>query len=161
MLFAMELHVPMSSSDSVEDTPISEFKMPSTTFVELTPLSYFPGAMIERFLGHISMHLIKERSLAIINKKDNFIDNGLGLFTHELITEATAVMRSHIAALGGNAMVGYRIDEIRLNENTESAKSGYCLLSISGDALYVRSSIPNLGFRKVTKLSSTITPKKK
>jgi len=62
----------------------------------------------------------------------------LGLFTHELITEAQAILRAHVAAHVGNALIGYHIDELRINENTESNNRGYCLISISGDALLVR-----------------------
>ncbi len=87
--------------------------------IELTPSSYIPGARLQRYMGRISLHLIKER-MNFKDKEAEYSEGGLGLFTHELITEAQSILRAHVSALGGNALIGYKIDELRVNENTDS-----------------------------------------
>jgi len=98
--------------------------------VELTPLSFLPGMHMERYFGHVHIHFIKE-SFEVRE------DGGLGSFTHVFLTEANAIARSHVAALGGNALVGYRIETFIIVE--DSAKDqAYSLISISGDAYRVK-----------------------
>jgi hypothetical protein len=103
----------------------------------MTPSSYIPGARVHRYIGRISLHLIKER-MTFKDKEAEYAEGGLGLFTHELIIEAQSILRAHVSALGGNALLGYKIDELRVNENTDSNNRGYCLISISGDVAAVK-----------------------
>jgi len=117
----------------IEDVAAERFRAP----VELTPASTVPGARITRQLGRVCLPLVRER-VAFKDKESEHAEDGLGLFTHELITEAQALLRAHVAALGGNALVGYRIDEFRVNERTDSNDRGYCLISISGDAIVLK-----------------------
>lgn len=94
------------------------------TLVELTPMSFIPGATITKFLGRIQQHFIKE-SFTVRYLSDFFSDlttpirekGGLSGFTHVLLTEVNAVLRSHVASLGGNALICFRIDECNIVEN--------------------------------------------
>lgn len=106
--------------------------------VELTPLSFLPGVRMDRYVGHIHIHFIKE-SFAVRE------DGGLGSFTHVFLTEANALARSHVAALGGNALVGFKIETFIIVENSAKDQA-YTLISLSGDAYHVKSQPPQ--FRK-------------
>ncbi|EFA77124.1 C2 calcium-dependent membrane targeting domain-containing protein [Heterostelium album PN500] len=95
--------------------------------VELTPLSYLPKCKMERYLGRVNIHLIKES----FSVRDN---GGLGVFSHVFLTEANAILRAHVLSLGGNALVGYHIDEFNLILDSGPKGQAYSLISISGDA---------------------------
>eukprot|EP01117_Protostelium_nocturnum_P002984 TRINITY_DN13914_c0_g1_i1.p1 TRINITY_DN13914_c0_g1~~TRINITY_DN13914_c0_g1_i1.p1 ORF type:complete len:944 (-),score=372.42 TRINITY_DN13914_c0_g1_i1:155-2986(-) len=106
---------------------------PSAKSVELTPMNFIPGAHIVKYFGRIHLHLIKE-SFTVKEQ------GGLGAFTHIFVNELHALARSHVAALGGNALLSFRIDECTIMENASKNQS-YCLLSISGDAALVLTSV--------------------
>jgi hypothetical protein len=53
-------------------------------------------------LGHINMHFIKE-SWAVRE------GGGLGSFFHCFFQEAQLITRAHVAAMGGNALLGFRL----------------------------------------------------
>lgn len=48
-----------------------------------------------------------------------------------------AVVRAHVVALGGNALLGFRMDELVIEENAQKNQC-YSLVSVSGDAFLVR-----------------------
>jgi len=62
---------------------------------------------------------------------------GLGSFTHGFLTEVNAIIRAHVAAIGGNALIGYRIESLMIVEDNSKDK-GYSLVSVSGDAFVAR-----------------------
>ncbi|XP_017142130.1 C2 domain-containing protein 5 isoform X1 [Drosophila miranda] len=97
--------------------------------VDLTPLSFIPGGRIEKYLGNLNFFFIREStSIREIG--------GISGFVHGFITELLAVVRAHIASLGGNAMVSFYITELILFDN-QHKNQGQCLISIGGDAVYV------------------------
>eukprot|EP01094_Clydonella_sp_ATCC50884_P010663 TRINITY_DN2046_c0_g1_i2.p1 TRINITY_DN2046_c0_g1~~TRINITY_DN2046_c0_g1_i2.p1 ORF type:complete len:964 (+),score=215.00 TRINITY_DN2046_c0_g1_i2:36-2927(+) len=102
-----------------------------THSVMVTSLSYVPHAKIKRYLGHICMHMIKER-LDRRGETDQV--------AYSFIHEALAAARSHVVAIGGNALVCFSIETLAINDSTN-----YCLLIISGDAVVVqqRSAAPS------------------
>ncbi|KQS52363.1 C2 domain-containing protein 5 isoform X2 [Drosophila erecta] len=97
--------------------------------VDVTPLSFIPGGRIDKYLGNLNFFFIREStSIREIG--------GISGFVHGFITELLAVVRAHIASLGGNAMVSFYITELMLFDN-QHKNQGQCLISIGGDAVYV------------------------
>ncbi|EDO47590.1 predicted protein [Nematostella vectensis] len=97
--------------------------------VEVTPMSYLPNAQIERYLGNVNLFFIRE-SLSIRE------DGGLNVFMQVFLAEAQAILRAHVKALGGNALVSYQLNEIVLLDNPHKHQ-GQCLLNVCGDAVEV------------------------
>ncbi|XP_052834703.1 C2 domain-containing protein 5 isoform X2 [Drosophila gunungcola] len=97
--------------------------------VDLTPLSFIPGGRIDKYLGNLNFFFIREST----SIREN---GGISGFVHGFITELLAVVRAHIASLGGNAMVSFYITELMLFDN-QHKNQGQCLISIGGDAVYV------------------------
>ncbi|XP_023035590.1 C2 domain-containing protein 5 isoform X2 [Drosophila willistoni] len=97
--------------------------------VDLTPLSFIPGGRIEKYLGNLNFFFIREST----SIREN---GGISGFVHGFITELLAVVRAHIASVGGNAMVSFYITELILFDN-QHKNQGQCLISIGGDAVYV------------------------
>ncbi|KAF9925777.1 hypothetical protein FBU30_004483 [Linnemannia zychae] len=98
-------------------------------FIEMTPLSFIPGRTPTRYLGKLSLHFVKETHIL----HDTTVSSGMGGFVHVFLMEIQAVARSHVAALGGDAIVGLRVDESFFQESVKN--QGYALLSISGDVV--------------------------
>lgn len=72
--------------------------------INLTPLSYVPGAQIEKYLGNLNFFLIRETSsLREVG--------GISSFVQGFICEIYSIVRSHVNALGGNAVVSYFMTE--------------------------------------------------
>lgn len=106
--------------------------------VDITPLTYVPGGRIERYLGNLNFFFIRE-STSIREH------GGISGFVHSFITEVShenptimnenknfnismfhpktqnlqflAVVRAHITALGGNAMVSFYMSELILGDH--------------------------------------------
>jgi uncharacterized protein YbjQ (UPF0145 family) len=97
--------------------------------IELTPLSTIPNATSLRFLGRISLHFIKESSLVY----DSVGSCGLGGFCHVFLMELLAIVKAHVLCLGGNAVVGFELDQIHLDEAIKT--QGYAMVSVSGDVV--------------------------
>lgn len=61
-------------------------------------------------------------------------------FLHMFIAEVFAMVRAHVAALGGNAVVSYTMKECVFMENPNKNQA-QCLINVSGDAvIFVRES---------------------
>uniref|UniRef100_A0A673BWT0 C2 domain-containing protein 5 n=1 Tax=Sphaeramia orbicularis TaxID=375764 RepID=A0A673BWT0_9TELE len=84
--------------------------MPSVTVVKMTPLSFLPGTRIIKYLGIINMFFIRETT----SLRE---EGGVSGFLHSFIAEVFAMVRAHVAALGGNAVVSYSMKECVLMEN--------------------------------------------
>ncbi|RHZ17571.1 hypothetical protein DYB37_003857 [Aphanomyces astaci] len=92
-------------------------------WIELTPLSYVPGAKILRYLGRITLHFIKE-SWTVREC------GGLGAFFHLFLSEAISVVRAHVRALGGNAMLSFRLVPIESSQLYRNQV--YNMISVTG-----------------------------
>jgi hypothetical protein len=57
-------------------------------------------------------------------------------FIHSFVTEVLAIVRAHVTALGGNAMVAYFMTECVLNHNLHK-NQGQCLINVGGDVVFV------------------------
>ncbi|KAJ3220092.1 hypothetical protein HDU67_006848 [Dinochytrium kinnereticum] len=104
--------------------------------IEITPLSFIPHSRIDKFLGRLSLHFVKEASVVF---EPGSPSGGMGGFSHVFLCELHALVRSHTAALGGNALLAFSVDQ---NVFSESIKNqGYSLLSVSGDVVEVTYSV--------------------
>ncbi|XP_014215544.1 uncharacterized protein LOC106644517 [Copidosoma floridanum] len=97
--------------------------------VDITPLSYLPGGRIERYLGNLNFFFIRE---------SNSIreSGGLSGFIHNFVTEVLAIVRAHITALGGNAMVAFFMNQCVLLHSPHK-NQGQCLINVGGDVVSV------------------------
>ncbi|KAI8610786.1 hypothetical protein BC830DRAFT_1069490, partial [Chytriomyces sp. MP71] len=100
--------------------------------IEITPLSYVPQGRIEKHLGRVSLHFVKEASILY---EAGAVDGGMGGFAHNLLAELYAVARAYTAALGGNAMISFTVEESMFYESIKN--QGYSLISVSGDVVNV------------------------
>lgn len=97
--------------------------------INLTPLSYVPGAKIEKYLGSLNFFLIRETSslrevreikicfissniLAIKTLPRMFQVGGISSFVQSFVCEIYSIVRSHVGALGGNALVSFFISDL-------------------------------------------------
>ena len=128
-----------------------------TPVVELTPLSYVPAASITSYIGRVTLHFIREERKVKKTKSqrrvlggvlgDGDADGGaagagggdatveLHDFFAQFIAEANAAMRSHVAALGGDALVCYRMHHRGESGDKPETSTVYCMLTVSGDAV--------------------------
>ncbi|CAH2278526.1 C2 domain-containing 5 isoform X11 [Pelobates cultripes] len=90
---------------------ITSSTSPVVTVVKMTPLSFIPGAKITKFLGIINMFFIRETT----SLRE---EGGVSGFLHAFICEVFAMVRAHVAALGGNAVVSYIMKQCVFMENT-------------------------------------------
>ncbi|XP_033888290.2 C2 domain-containing protein 5 isoform X24 [Acipenser ruthenus] len=103
------------------------------TVVKMTPLSFIPGAKIVKYVGIINMFFIRETT----SLRE---EGGVSGFLHAFIAEVFAMVRAHVAALGGNAVVSYIMKECVFMENPNKNQA-QCLINVSGDAvIFVRES---------------------
>ncbi|XP_066446865.1 C2 domain-containing protein 5 isoform X10 [Eleutherodactylus coqui] len=100
---------------------------PTVSVVKMTPLSFIPGAKITKFLGIINMFFIRETT----SLRE---EGGVSGFLHAFICEVFAMVRAHVAALGGNAVVSYIMKQCVFMENTNKNQA-QCLINVSGDAV--------------------------
>ncbi|XP_028285914.1 C2 domain-containing protein 5 isoform X20 [Parambassis ranga] len=99
----------------------------SVTVVKMSPLSFLPGTRIIKYLGIINMFFIRETT----SLRE---EGGVSGFLHSFIAEVFAMVRAHVAALGGNAVVSYSMKECVLMENPNKNQA-QCLINVSGDAV--------------------------
>ncbi|XP_078530214.1 C2 domain-containing protein 5 isoform X6 [Lissotriton helveticus] len=95
--------------------------------VKMTPLSLIPGAKITKYLGIINMFFIRETT----SLRE---EGGVSGFLHAFICEVFAMVRAHVAALGGNAVVSYIMRQCVFSENANKNQA-QCLINVSGDAV--------------------------
>jgi hypothetical protein len=97
--------------------------------IVITPQSYIPGAKIEKYLGNLNFFLIRETSsLREVG--------GIGSFVQAFICEIYSIVRSHVNALGGNAVVSYFMSEFVVIHSVHKNQA-QCLIHIGGDAVKV------------------------
>uniref|UniRef100_A0A671VPA6 C2 domain-containing protein 5 n=1 Tax=Sparus aurata TaxID=8175 RepID=A0A671VPA6_SPAAU len=117
--------VPDGRSRSLRST--RGFGGSSVTVVKMTPLSFLPGTRIIKYLGIINMFFIRETT----SLRE---EGGVSGFLHSFIAEVFAMVRAHVAALGGNAVVSYSMKECVFMENPNKNQA-QCLINVSGDAV--------------------------
>ncbi|KAJ3119231.1 hypothetical protein HK100_000413, partial [Physocladia obscura] len=85
--------------------------------IEITPLSFVPQGRIEKFLGRVSLHFVKEASILY---EPGSVVGGMGGFSHTLLAELYSVARSYTAALGGNAMILFTMETCMIYESIKN-----------------------------------------
>ncbi|XP_033213483.1 uncharacterized protein LOC117170664 [Belonocnema kinseyi] len=95
--------------------------------VDLTPLSYLPGGRIERYLGNLNFFFIREST----SIREN---GGISGFTHSFVNEVLSIVRAHVTALGGNAMVAFFMTQCVLLHSPHK-NHGQCLINVGGDVV--------------------------
>ena len=96
-----------------------------------------PGARIKRYLGRVNLHFIRE-TLAVQK------EGGLASFFFVLLQQTNAIARANVRALGGNALVGYRMNP-RESSGGLSTRKAYHMVSVSGDAVELVYTAPHVG----------------
>ncbi|RZC41814.1 C2 domain-containing protein 5, partial [Asbolus verrucosus] len=70
---------------------------------------------------HLNAHTSRLRQKSPLRNRIQTVkqrhEGGLSGFIHSFVTEVLAIVRAHVTALGGNAMVGYFMTECVLNHN--------------------------------------------
>ncbi|XP_072327898.1 C2 domain-containing protein 5 isoform X12 [Scyliorhinus torazame] len=117
---------PLAEAHTHHRSPIS-CTTSTVTIVEMTPLSFIPGAKIAKYLGIINMFFIRETT----SLRE---EGGVSGFLHAFIAEVFAMVRAHVAALGGNAVVSYIMKQCVFMENPNKNQA-QCLINVSGDAV--------------------------
>ncbi|XP_013077803.2 C2 domain-containing protein 5-like isoform X1 [Biomphalaria glabrata] len=107
----------------------SRQKIPPPMGIELTPLNVIYNGRIDKYLGYYNFFFIRE-STAV---KES---GGVGGFMQSFILEVMAIVRAHVAALGGNALLAYTMTHCIL-ENNPQKNQGQCLINVSGDIVCV------------------------
>uniref|UniRef100_UPI00358E4398 C2 domain-containing protein 5 isoform X2 n=1 Tax=Myxine glutinosa TaxID=7769 RepID=UPI00358E4398 len=97
--------------------------------VELTPLSFVAGHHVNKYLGIINVFFIRETT----SLRE---EGGVSGFLHTFLIEVFSMVRAHVVALGGNAVVSYRLKECVFMENLNKNQA-QCLVNVSGDAVHV------------------------
>lgn len=97
--------------------------------IDITSLSYIPGAKEYYYLGNLSFSFVRETN----SVREN---GGLNGFIHCFLMEVYAIVRAHVSALGGNAFLSFRLQQscIFYHSNKNQAQ---CLISVAGDAAHV------------------------
>ena len=100
---------------------------PGSFPVILTPQPSVPGYRIVSYLGQVHLHFVKD---SIARRGEH----SLGSFYHTFISEANAIVRAHVEALKGNALVNYRIYPLEAGGRVYRNQASN-MLTLSGDAV--------------------------
>jgi len=125
---------PQKRENSVKEVGRSKV---SPSMVEISPMSYIPGYLVTDYLGNMNLFVIRETSSV-----REF--GGISGFMHKFVAEVLALMRAHVAALGGNALLAFNLNQCVLLDNP-NRNQAQCLINIAGDAVHVepeRSAVP-------------------
>ena len=108
--------------------------------VEISPMSYIPGYLVTDYLGNMNLFVIRETSSV-----REF--GGISGFMHKFVAEVLALMRAHVAALGGNALLAFNLNQCVLLDNPNRNQASNILVDWS---------VANLSIYLSTKLSIKI-----
>ncbi|TMW55656.1 hypothetical protein Poli38472_010538 [Pythium oligandrum] len=126
------VNTPLNPAKYMRPSPENEGARGASSYgrewIEITPLSYIPGARVTRYLGRVTLHFIKE-SWTVRES------GGLGAFYHLFLHEAIAIVRAHVRALGGNAILTFRLVPIESSQLYRNQV--YNMISITGDAVMI------------------------
>jgi uncharacterized protein YbjQ (UPF0145 family) len=90
-------------------------------------MSLYPRKSIKKYLGIVDVHLI--RQIKSIGQEDD-----VSVLIENVIEEVDEIARSRVEALGGNCLLGYRVD---LNTLEQTVHGLYMMFSCFGDVVEV------------------------
>jgi hypothetical protein len=103
--------------------------------VSVSPLSFVPGTVLTRYLGSVHLHMVKDSEITRAAGRE---EGATEQFFHTFLTEAGAMARAQVKALGGNALLAYKVsmqEGGRSSSNRGSSSGLYNMITISGDAV--------------------------
>lgn len=98
--------------------------------VIITALTSLPHKVITRYLGFVNMHIVRE-SFTLRNEL------GKEGFTTDIFVDMFAILRARVSAMNGNALIGFNMNIFHFKSSTQKDQ-GYCLISLTGDAVKYR-----------------------
>jgi hypothetical protein len=98
--------------------------------VEVTSLSEIPGRRMDRYLGKLSLHFVKEEHLEM----DSSL-GGMAGFVYTFLSEVHVMARAQAVALGGNVITSFRMEQTVFSQDVRS--NGYGVISVSGDIGFI------------------------
>ena len=98
--------------------------------VELTPLSRIPGCVVSEHIDRVSVCMIRE--VLKVSEEGN-----ISVWTSRLLLEGQAMCRAQAAAIGGNAVLHYNVDQIIVNNMAHKMRV-YSVLMVTGDAVRIQ-----------------------
>ncbi|CAK0842042.1 unnamed protein product [Prorocentrum cordatum] len=93
--------------------------------VLVSALSSVPHRQVRDYCGLVTVHMIKETANVVRQFES------LQVFYRGFVAEALLTARAHVLARGGDALLSFRINTLKLSEDRRRA---YAVISISGDA---------------------------
>ena len=124
-------------SDASATSEIDFFER--NTNVVITSISHIPGRKIRRHLGLFNIFIVRETSTVrgsddTISMAEPAHGTGSTWFVTRALAETQALIRSHVVALGGNALTSYRSSYSVLKESL-SKNEAQCLIHVIGDVM--------------------------
>ena len=98
--------------------------------VIITALTSLPHKVITRYLGFVNMHIVRES----FNLSNELGKEG---FTTDIFVDMFAILRARVSAMNGNALIGFNMNIFHFKSSTQKDQ-GYCLISLTGDAVKYR-----------------------
>ncbi|EFC40020.1 predicted protein [Naegleria gruberi] len=141
MLFNMDIDQKSETPSVIPEERDIDKEWMEEQYVVITPMYFIPGAKIEKVVGAITQHLVRESTNVV----------QFSSFQQECIMEATSIIRAHTKAIDCNALINYSVKFHAVLDNP-SKKQAYIMLTISGDACKVSYSSSS-GLQRLTELS--------
>ncbi|TFJ79847.1 hypothetical protein NSK_008814 [Nannochloropsis salina CCMP1776] len=127
----------------------------TSSLSQYNPLPYLLPSLsrcfVKKHLGMVSLHFVKESSLAAVAVGSGGGSGGgreggregrgvtLGTLLQVFLVEVNAMVRAHVAGLGGNALLSYRLVTQERGGRVYRSTT-YHMVSVSGDAVRVEAS---------------------
>ena len=80
------------------------------THIKLLPMSIYPRMIIKKYLGIVDVHVI--RIVKILR-----LDDEIPKIIERVLDDVNEIVRARVDALGGNCLLGYKIDVNTLEQN--------------------------------------------
>ena len=102
--------------------------------IRLLPMSIYPNLVTLEYFGLVDVHLIRRIWLDF----DSEIQEAIS----DLIMDLNEIVKTRVEALGGNCLIGYRID-INCLQQKPGEKEVYVIVTGTGDAVQLSDETTN------------------